>query len=175
MTRWFTLAAVLLVVVLPLSANAAVKQGPVTPNRGAHGIKLGMTRAQVVAALGQPVYKNTNGYMQYGPPNKPGVAFDIYLDVSKRPNRVRLLGVYGAAFCLVGGGPCLLEKGGVGQLDDRYGAALETVTLDDGEQTIWLKGSYRGCDVFTDFGEPGRARSARIGMVFIGFQSGSAC
>ena len=59
--------------------------------------------------------------------------------------------------------------------DPSYGSALETVTLEDGEQVVWLKGTFRGCGVFTDFGEAGRKPSARIGMVFIGFQSGSAC
>jgi hypothetical protein len=153
---------------------AVVTKGQVTPNRGARGIKLGMTRAQVVARLGQPVYKNANGFMQYGK-ESAGVLFDVYLDVSEQPARVRLLGIYGAGFCLVAGGPCLKEKGGVGKLRARYDGGLKTVKLEDGEKVVWLKGKYRGCKVFTDFGPAGRPSSARVGMVFIGFQSGSAC
>ena len=156
------------------AGSALVTSGLVTPNRGAKGIKLGMTRVQVVAKLGQPVYKNANGYMQYGK-DSLGVLFDVYLDVSKTPARVRLLGISGAAFCLVGGGPCLMAKGGVGKLRARYGSRLKTVKLEDGEKVVWLKGAYRGCKTFTDFGPTGRPASARIGTVFIGFQSGSAC
>jgi hypothetical protein len=173
--RWLVVSALVATIAIPVTASAVVTHGTITPNRGARGIKLGMTRAQVIAKLGQPVFKNANGYMQYGPNNPPGIVFDVYLDISKHPNRVRLLGIYGSGFCLVNGGPCLTAKGGVGKLRDRYGSALTTVTLEDGEQVVWLKGHYRGCDVFTEFGEPGRPRSARIGMIFIGFQSGSAC
>ena len=152
----------------------AVTHGSVTPNLGAKGIKLDMTRAQVIAKLGQPSFKNANGYMQFGK-ESAGILFDVYLDVGKHPARVRLLGINGAGFCLVAGGPCLMEKGGVGKLRARYDGGLKTVRLEDGERVVWLKGSYRGCKVFTDFGPAGRPASARIGMVFIGFQSGSAC
>jgi hypothetical protein len=155
-------------------AGAIVTKGTITPNRGAKGIKLGMTRAQVVARLGKPVYKNANGYMQYGS-DKKNIVFDVYLDISTSPARVRLLGIFGGGFCLAGGGPCLLEQGGVGRLRDRYGSQLTDVTIESGETAVWLKGTYRGCPVFTDFGEAGRPRKARIGMVFIGFESGSAC
>lgn len=161
------------IAVLPLIVGA-VTHGTVTPGRGAAGITLGMTRAQVVAKLGRPTYTNANGFMQFGK-ESAGILFDVYLDVSTKPQRVRLLGIHGAGFCLAGGGPCLLQKGGVGKLRGRYGAGLKTVKLEDGEKVVWLKGTYRGCKVFTDFGPAGRPARARIGMVFVGFQSGSAC
>ena len=176
MRRFMPLAALCAVVFAGAAAGESdlVTHGAVTPNRGAKGITLGMTRAQVVAKLGQPIYKNANGYMQYGK-DSLGIAFDVYLDVSRTPARVRLLGINGAGFCLVTGGPCLMEKGGVGKLRARYDGGLKTVKLEDGEQVVWLKGRYRGCKVFTDFGPAGRPARARIGMIFIGFQSGSAC
>jgi hypothetical protein len=167
-----TTLAIVAIVAAP--AAAVVTHGSITPNRSAKGIRLGMTRAQVLARLGKPLFKNSNGYMQYADDSK-GIIFDVYLDVSKSPARVRLLGIYGSGFCLVGGGPCLRQKGGVGKLRDRYGSALQDVMLEDGESVVWLKGMFRGCAVFTDFGPAGRPRKARIGMVFIGFQSGSAC
>lgn len=74
-----------------------------TPNVGAAGIKLGMTRAQVIAKLGKPLFKNANGFMQYGN-DKKGVLFDVYLDTSTHPQRVRLLGISGNRFCLAGAG-----------------------------------------------------------------------
>lgn len=173
---YFTVAAgcALIFASAALALPDLVASGVVTPNRGAKGIKLGMTRTQVIAKLGQPSFKNANGFMQYGK-DSLGILFDVYLDVAKQPPRVRLLGIYGAGFCLVTGGPCLMEKGGVGKLRARYGSRLKTVKLEDGEKVVWLKGKYRGCKVFTDFGPAGRPASARIGMVFIGFQSGSAC
>jgi hypothetical protein len=159
---------------LVTTGSAAVTRGTVTPNRGAAGVKLGITRAQVIARLGQPAFKNGNGYLQYGN-DKLGIGFDVYVDMGAKPPRVRALGINGAGFCLAGGGPCLMTNGGVGRLRDRYGKALETVKLEDGEHVVWLKSTYGGCKVFTDFGAAGRPRSARIGMVFIGYQSGHYC
>lgn len=156
------------------TAGALVTRGTVTPNVGAAGITLGMTRAQVVARLGKPVYQNLNGYMQYGPKSLDSL-FDVYLDTSVHPWRVRMLGVSGTGFCLAGGGPCLQRPGGVGKLRARYGKALKTVTLEDGEKVVWLRGSLAGCKVFTDFGDAGRPASARIVMLLVGYQSGHYC
>ena len=168
------LAAGVLCVGVAAAAFTPVTHGTITPNQGAAGITLGMTRAQVTSRLGQPFYKNQNGYMQFG--NKQlTVLFDVYFDIYSKPQRVRLIGIYGPGFCIAGGGPCLTEKGGQGKLRDRYGAALKTVKLEDGERVVWLKGKYRGCAAYTDFGEAGRPRSAQVGMVFVGFQSGRSC
>ena len=174
MRRWLVLAAVAVAAALPAAGIAVVTQGTITPNRGAKGIRLGMTRAQLLAKLGQPVYRNANGFMQYGPNDQP-ILFDVYLDVATTPDRVRLIGISGEGFCLAAGGPCLREKGAVGKLKARYGAALKIVQLEDGERVYRLTGTSGGCDVFTDF-TPARFRpSSRILMVFIGYLSGSAC
>ena len=85
-----------------------ITSGSITPNRGAKGITLGMIRAQVVAKLGQPTYENEHGYMEYGPPTD----LDVYLNVSRKPARVQMLGMGDG--CLMGGGPCLNEGGGTG-------------------------------------------------------------
>jgi hypothetical protein len=172
--RWLVLAAVAVAAALPATGSASVAQGTITPNRGAKGIRLGMTRAQVLAKLGQPVYKNANGYLQYGPNNQP-VLFDVYLDVAATPDRVRLLGISGAGFCLAGGGPCLDHAGGVGDLKDRYGDALKIVRLEDGERVYRLTGTLGGCGVFTDFTPVRFKPSSRILMVFIGYLRGAAC
>jgi hypothetical protein len=166
--------ATVFALVLAGSAGAIVTSGPVTPNVGAAGITLGMTRAQVVAKLGKPVAQNLNGYMQYGPKNLNSL-FDVYLDTSVHPWRVRMLGISGRNFCLTGGGPCMRRAGGVGKLKARYDGALKTVTLEDGEKVVWLKGKLNGCKVFTDFGEAGRPAAAPIVMIFIGYQSGHYC
>jgi nicotinamide mononucleotide (NMN) deamidase PncC len=85
----------------------------------------------------------------------------------------------GAALALPGGSD-VVTHGAVTPNRGAKGITLgmtreQTVKLEDGEQVVWLKGRYRGCKTFTDFGPAGRPASARIGMVFIGFQSGSAC
>ena len=169
----FPLAAVAIAVALPATAGAVVTKATITPNRGANGITVGMTRAQVVAKLGKPLFANMNGFMEYGS-KKAGVLFDVYVD--GKSGRVRLLGLHGARFCLIGSGPCLEEQGGVGRLKARYGSALKIVKLESGEPVARLTGTVRGCKVFTDFGAPISANPrARIGMTFIGFLSGAAC
>jgi hypothetical protein len=172
-TRWLAFTALAIAAALPATAEAVVTHATITPNRGANGITLGMTRAQVIAKLGKPTFANANGFMSYGP-KKPGALFDVYVD--SRSGRVRLLGLYGSGFCLGGGGPCLAEKGGVGKLRARYGRALKIVKLESGEPVARLTGMVRGCKVFTDFGSPiSSSPRARIGMMFIGFLNGSAC
>jgi hypothetical protein len=152
------------------SASATVERGRITPNRGAKGITLGMTRAQVVGRLGQPLFQNQNGYMEYSRNN----LFDVYVDVSPTPKRVRLIGISGPNFCF-GGGVCMFARGAVGELKDRYGSALKVVRLESGERVYRLTGMYRGCEVFTDFSPERLRRSARIIMTFIGFLNFDAC
>jgi hypothetical protein len=158
-------AVVALVAALP--AAATVERGVFTPNTGARGIKLGMTRAEVIAKLGQPLYENANGYMEYSRNH----LFDIYLDISVRPKRVDLIGIAGPAFCLAGTNLCLDEPGGVGFIKTRYGEALEREHYESGD-VYALYGSYRGCPTLTEF-LPHRFRSSSpIGMVFIGYKDG---
>ena len=152
------------------TSHTVVRSGMITTNRGAARVTLGMTRAQVVAALGRPVFQNQNGFMQYGPEGGP--LFDVYLDSS--PKRVRLIGVSGRRFCFRGG-PCLLKQGGVRELMAKYGRRLKTVRLETGERVYRVTGAYRGCRTFTDV-TPARFRpNAQLIQVFIGFRSGSAC
>jgi hypothetical protein len=159
------IAAVALVAALP--AAATVERGVLTPGKGARGIKLGMTRAQVVARLGQPLYENRNGYMEFSRNH----LFDVYLDVATRPKRVRLIGVAGPTFCLAGTDLCLDEPGGVRVIREEYGTALVREHYESGD-VYALYGSYRGCPTLTEF-LPHRFRpSSPIGMVFIGFKDG---
>ena len=143
--------------------------GSITPNRGARGITLGMIRRQVVAKLGQPTHENENGYMEYDPP----IDLDVYLNVSIKPARVQRFGIGDG--CLVGGGPCLNEKGGHGKLRARYGTRLKTREIETGEQIVVLNGRFRGCKVFTDFGEAGQPQSGAIGFIFILLDENISC
>jgi hypothetical protein len=146
-------------------AAATVERGAFTPNQGARGIKLGMTRAQVIAKLGQPLFENRNGFMEYSRSN----VFDIYLDNSARPKRVNLIGIAGPGFCLAGTDLCLGDRGGVGFIQRKYGDALKFEEFQSGD-VYALHGTYKGCPALTEF-LPQRFRpSSPIGMVFIGYE-----
>jgi hypothetical protein len=149
------------------AAAAAVERGVFTPSQGARGIKLGMTRAQVIARLGQPLFENRNGFMEYSRRN----LFDVYLDVSERPRRVRLLGVAGPDFCFAGSDLCLGDRDGVRFVKRRYGDELKLEEYESGN-VYALYGTYKGCPTLTEF-LPNRFRpSSPIGMVFIGYRNG---
>ncbi len=156
--------------ILPDAAGAVVEHGTIRVNRGGAGVTLGMTRAQVLARLGKPVYKNSHGYLQYARTN----LFDVYLDTGTTPDRVRLIGISGPKYCFPSGF-CMMDKGAVGKLKTLYGGAVKVIRLEDGERVYRVTGSYRGCAVFTDF-TPLRFRAtSRLIQIFIGFESGSAC
>jgi hypothetical protein len=147
------------------AATAAVERGVFTPNQGARGIKLGMTRAQVIAKLGLPLFENKNGFMEYSRNN----LFDIYLNKSVRPHRVDLIGIAGPGFCLAGTDLCLGDRGGVGFIQRKYGDRLKLEEYQSGD-VYALYGTYKGCRALTEF-LPNRFKpSSPIGMVFIGYE-----
>ncbi|MCC6222800.1 MAG: hypothetical protein IT201_04840 [Thermoleophilia bacterium] len=170
-TRLLAILCAAALAALPAVAIAAVERGPFTPGKGARGVRIGMTRAQVVAKLGQPLYENAYGYMQYSLNN----LFDVYLDASASPKRVRMIGISGPKFCLAGTDICLLAKGGLGKLKQRYGTDLVVTQLENGEDVYRLTRTFGGCETYTDFSATGSAGSARLTQVFILTSSGSAC
>ena len=159
--RLRVLALCLLVLLaLPAAAAASVEQGTISPNRGAAGITLGLTRAQVVAKLGKPLYENSYGYMQYSRNN----LFDLY----RRGGVVDLIGISGPKFCLKGG-ICVLKRV-VPKLKAKFGSRLAfEESTEDGTQAWIVHGRYLGRGVFTSFEVDGRSDHARLIMVWIGF------
>lgn len=155
----------ILAAVMAAAASAAVDHGSVTPNRGAVGITLGMTRTQVVARLGKPLYENRNGYMEYAEKN----LFDVYLDLATK--RVRLVGVSGPRFC-VGGNICMMRKGNVGALRARYGAALKAIADEDGSPAYALYARFGGKRVFTTFAVSRHRLSEQVFQIFMGYCRG---
>lgn len=156
---------------LPAGAAAIVEKGKFTPGKGARGVQIGMTKSQVLAKLGKPVYKNTYGYMQYAKKN----LFDVYLDTSVSPKRVRMIGISGPKFCLAGAGFCMYDKGAVGKLKKRYGSDLVLTQLESGESVYRLTRTANGCTIYTDFTPSKPGNKARIVQIFILTASGSAC
>jgi hypothetical protein len=157
--------AVLLALALALPASAAVDKGTFTPGAGGAGITLGMTRAQVLAKLGKPLYTNANGYMQYSSKN----LFDVYLDGSKR---VRLIGISGPGFCTVFGA-CALKTGGIAKLRARYGPRLRLTKLPETGEKEWILLGKRGPrQVFTSFAPANKTAASAFIQVFIGYGNG---
>ncbi|CAN5161790.1 hypothetical protein BH18ACT14_BH18ACT14_07110 [soil metagenome] len=155
-----SLLAALFALSVPTSAEAVVNAGTIQVNRGAAGIRLGMTRATVVSKLGPPIFQNGNGYMQYSENN----VFDLYLN---RARRVRMLGVSGPNFCTASG-ICMFEADGVRKLKNQWGSRLKLRRLETGEQVYLLRGLVDGRRVFTSFSPTTIRSRGRIIMVFIG-------
>ena len=154
------LLAILFALILPTSAGAVVNAGTIQVNRGAAGIRLGMTRATVVSKLGTPIFQNGNGYMQYSENN----IFDLYLN---RARRVRMLGVSGPNFC-TRSGICMFDLFGVRKLKNQWGSRLKLLRLETGEQVYVLRGVVDGRRVFTSFSATTVRPRGKIIMVFIG-------
>jgi hypothetical protein len=155
------LLAALVAVVLPTSALAVVNAGRIQVNRGAASIRLGMTRTQVVALLGAPVFQNANGFMQYS--RHPRI-FDLYLSSARR---VRQLGVSGPNFCTASG-ICMFEAYGVRKLRNQWGSRLKLLRLETGEQVYVVRGLVNGRRSFTSFSPTTLRPRGKIIMVFIG-------
>jgi hypothetical protein len=137
-----------------------VNAGTIQVNRGAAGIRLGMTRATVVSMVGPPIFQNGNGYMQYSENN----IFDLYLN---RARRVPMLGVSGPSFCTASG-ICMFAVDGVRKLKKQWGTRLKLVRLETGEQVYLLRGVVGGRRVFTSFSATTIRPRGRITMMFIG-------
>ncbi len=157
---------------LPASAGATtapITSGVITVGRGANGVRLGMTRAQVIAKLGTPAYENGNGYMQYvGDSPRANAMFDVYRAGGGSSTHVRMLGIAGAGFRLSDGNP-VFAAGGLARLRSRYGARLKFHRSSDGTFTYELAGRFKGRRVHTDFDVTGPAPDARVLDVFILF------
>jgi hypothetical protein len=154
------LGSLLVALVAASAAPAAVEGGTVSVSHGAAGITLGMRRAAVVDELGQPLYENQNGYMEYSENN----LFDVYLNGR---NRVRMIGISGEGFCL-GSGLCMFTKFGVRRLRNQFGDRLKKVELESGETVLVVRGHHRGHRVFTSFSPSTLRPRGRIIQIFIG-------
>jgi hypothetical protein len=158
---------------LPVSAGAGAPQatsGVITVGRGVNGVRLGMSRAQVIAKLGRPAYENRNGYMQYVADSpRANAMFDVYRDGGGRATHVRMLGVAGQGFRLSDGNR-VFASGGLGRLRSRYGTRLKFHQSPDGTLTYELVGRFKGRRVQTDFDVTDRTPTASVLDIFILFR-----
>ncbi|MGD0167426.1 MAG: hypothetical protein ABSC51_09075 [Gaiellaceae bacterium] len=158
------LAASMASLVLACAAAAIVDQATIIVNKGAGGVTLGMTRAQVVAVLGKPLYENSYGYMQYSSKN----LFDVYRSGS-RTGRVDMLGISGPRFCLRNG-ICMLRRNNVAALKQKFGKRLTFHKLSDGTLFYRVSGSFQGRRSYTEFDVDGPNRPARIIMIWVAWK-----
>jgi hypothetical protein len=133
-------------VIALLLATTAVANAPLTKGvyggviivgRGAAGVRLGMTRAQVIARLGRPLKENEHGYMAYGnapqgkvSPKIPHGLFDLYLT----DKRVRMLVISPHSGWRLSDGNHVFASGGIARLMHRYGHRLKPTRIEDGER-----------------------------------------
>ena len=134
--------------------------------RGAGGVQLGDTRAQVVESLGRPYYENRNGYMQYLPDDARGI-FDVYRFNGLKTSRVRMLGVGDGRFRFAGTDQHVLGRGVLPYLRREYGQRLRYSPDSSGEPWYSIRARFGGFRTLTSFSVPRRARDPRVAMVFI--------
>lgn len=128
--------------------------GVITVGRGAAGIKLGMTRAQVIARLGRPLKEIKNRYMQYAnigqgrlnPKVQHGL-FDLYLT----DKRVQMLVIGPQRGWRLSDGNHIFASGGIARLMHRYGHRLKAIRIEDGESLYRITERYLGRTVWTEF------------------------
>jgi len=128
-----------------------VYSGVITVGRGAAGITLGMTRAQVIARLGRPFADNGRemDYIRLPPRYPSRGLFVIYL-AKGRVHMVQTDGRPNSGWRLSDGNR-IFDRGGFARLIHRYGRRLKLMRTEDGERYYQITSSLKGLTVWTDF------------------------
>lgn len=135
-----------------LPATAAARQltgGVVTVGRGAAGVALGMSRAQVLSKVGRPAYEDPYGFMQYVP-DPAATAFDVEREGGDPSSSVNLISVAGGGFRLSDGNR-VFAPGGLGRLSRRYGRRLRLFSGTDVGPYYEIVSRLGSRRVLTDF------------------------
>ena len=148
-----------MVIALAAPAAAAAKppltkgvySGVITVCRGAAGITLGMTRAQVIAHLGRP-FAEHGGEMDYfrSPPKYPSRGLFIVYLAKSRVHMIQTDGKPNSGWRLSDGNR-VFASGGYARLMHRYGRRLRFMRTEDGEPFYRIIGRLNGLTVWTDF------------------------
>jgi hypothetical protein len=150
-----------------------IDSGVIKVGRGPAGATLGMTRAQVVAALGDPVDENTNGVMSYQPfdTDDAGI-FDVYRNHPGN-DRVRLfiLSFVGSTGWTLGEGNHIFRKGAIKRLYRHYGSRVHKRDVpEDGSKYYVIRGHFHGRKVETAFQVTRFSRAkAKVLDVYVSF------
>jgi hypothetical protein len=162
-----TLGALAVLAGAGAAAARPITSGVITVGKGAGPITLGMSRAQVIAKLGKPLYENSNGYMQYA---KIPVIFDVYRAGGSKSSHVRMVSVSdsGPAFTLSDGNR-IFTAGGIRRLSARYGKQLKFHNSGDSGPYYEIVSKTGARKVLSDFFVDKHALSAKCLQVFILF------
>jgi hypothetical protein len=128
-----------------------VYSGVITVGRGAAGITLGMTRAQVIAHLGRPFadYGREMDYFRLPPKYPSRGLFVVYLAKS-RVHMIQTDGEPNSGWRLSDGNR-IFASGGYARLMHRYGRRLRLMRTEDGEPFYRITGRLNGLTVWTAF------------------------
>ncbi len=150
----------------PASART-ITAGVITVGRGANGVELGMTRAQVIEKLGRPAMENMLGTMSYGS-DRANVIFDIFR-LQTAPHTVHEFVISAPRdqhFRLQDGNHIFI-KGGLRRVSRHYGRALKFHRFEDGSPYYELVSRWHGKKVLTAFETDRRSLDAYVLDVFI--------
>jgi hypothetical protein len=161
-------AIALLALGAPAAGAKGITSGKITVGRGANGVTLGDSRAQVIDTLGKPLTENSFGTMSYG---RIPVIFDIYRKGSHvRQFVIAAEGAPAGHFALSDGNH-IFKSGGLRRVADRYGKRLRFHRFDDGSPYYEIVSRLHGRKVLTDFETDRHGLGANVLDVFILFAS----
>lgn len=165
-------AAVVLAALLLLAAPASartISSALITVGRGANGAVLGMTRAQLITALGRPASENGLGTLSYGS-DPANTVFDVYR-LTAAPHTVHefVISAPRNPHFRLSDGNRIFTKGGLRRLAKHYGKALHFHTFDDGSPYYELVTRFHGKTVKTAFPTDQRGLDGYVLDVFIAY------
>ncbi len=177
MRRWATIATLTAAVAAAAAlagptqaATQPINSGLITVGQGANRALLGMSRAQVISALGKPIDENQNGVMSYEPITS-GVIFDVYRDGGGRGTHVRMfiIAAPGHSGFTLQDGNRVFTKGGMRRVFNHYGSHLRFHNSGQSGPYYELITKLRGKKVLTDFAVDRQSRDAHVLDVYILF------
>jgi len=150
------LCSVVALLALLLAAPAwagKINAGEIVVGRGANGATLGMTRAEVVGALGTPLDENLNGVMSYQPSSSAAEGiFDVYRTDKTGPVRMFIISFPNNGKWTLDDGNKIFRRGAIQRLYDTYGDRVHKRTdVEDGSKNLFIRGRFHGRRVRTEF------------------------
>ena len=122
----------------------AITRGHAFPNRGAFGVALGMSRAEVIDCIGHPVDVLNKRAVDYSSKQGDGTVVILFLN-----DRVVSIEVGGPHFCFPHG-ICTFKRHAVTKLRRHYRGVCES-SEDSGREVLVLHGELNGREVQTAF------------------------
>ena len=157
-----------------LPAQAAAKpitSAVITVGQGANGAQLGMSRQQVVQALGKPVSETKFGAMSYEPISANTI-FDVYRDGGASGTHVRMFIISdpGKSRFKLQDGNAVFANGGMRRVFNHYGSHLRFHNSVQTGPYYELSSKFHSRKVLTQFEVDRQSRNAHVLDVTILFR-----